>query len=62
MGYNDFGIDEGWEDCKAGPGGTQHDAAGNPLINTTRFPDLASLVDTAHAENLEIGWCVRDIL
>ena len=51
-----LGIDEGWEDCKAGPAGTQHDAAGNPIINTTRFPDLASLVAAAHAEKLEIGW------
>ena len=46
-GYGDVGIDDAWEACGAGVNGSYHDAAGRPLVNTTRFPDLKAL--TAHA-------------
>lgn len=51
LGYNRVGIDEGWEGCGQGVGGTQLDAHGNPVANAKRFPDLAEL--------LEYGECSR---
>eukprot|EP00928_Gymnodinium_smaydae_P087600 TRINITY_DN71845_c0_g1_i1.p1 TRINITY_DN71845_c0_g1~~TRINITY_DN71845_c0_g1_i1.p1 ORF type:complete len:546 (+),score=51.84 TRINITY_DN71845_c0_g1_i1:91-1728(+) len=56
LGYIEFGIDEGWEECKHGIGGSQHDAFGNPLINKSRFPDLRNLVDMGHERGLRMGW------
>jgi hypothetical protein len=52
LGYTSFGIDEGWAQCKVG----QHDKAGNPTINETRFPNMTGLVDYAHARNLTAEW------
>lgn len=55
VGYSDAGIDEGWEGCGEGVNGTQHDAAGNPVINS-KFPDMAGLVAYMHARNVSAGW------
>jgi len=35
-GYKSMGIDEGWEGCGQGVNDTQHDAAGDPVINTKK--------------------------
>ena len=35
---------------------TQHDAQGNPVINTARFPDMAGLVKYGHDSGLQVGW------
>ena len=43
-GYHTAGIDEGWEGCGQGVNGTQHDAQGNPVINS-KFPDMQGLVN-----------------
>ena len=59
LGYVDFGIDEGWEACNMAstvPGGKQHSPAGEPITNTTRFPNLGSLVSEGHAKGLRMGW------
>ena len=50
--------DLGWEACGSGVDGSFHDAAGNPLVNTTKLPDLKGLVATALAKNLAPWWCV----
>eukprot|EP01050_Picozoa_sp_SAG11_P032479 SAG11_NODE_10580_length_819_cov_1.652778_1_plen_100_part_00 len=42
------GIDEGWECCGCGVNSSQHDERGRPVINMTRFPDMASLVEVGH--------------
>ena len=55
IGYATAGIDEGWEGCGQGVNGTQHDAAGNPVIND-KFPDMASLVKQGHDLGLKVGW------
>jgi hypothetical protein len=55
VGYNAVGVDEGWEGCGQGVNGTQHDAKGNPVINS-KFPDMGGLVSAAHARGLKIGW------
>lgn len=57
LGYNNFGIDDGWEDCGAGVNGSFHDINGNPLIDKTRFPDMRAMVQTAGKQyNLTMGW------
>ena len=39
-------VDDGWQECGAGSEAPTsfHDAAGVPLVNTSRFPDLRALV------------------
>ena len=51
--FNDLGIDDGWESCV---NGTFHDSAGNPMINTTLFPDMAALTAHARAQGLTMSW------
>lgn len=55
VGYNMAGVDEGWEGCGMGVNGTQHDAQGNPVINS-KFPDMGGLVKYSHANKIRIGW------
>lgn len=33
-----------------------HDKNGNPIVNTTRFPDLKAFSETLHSMNLTSGW------
>ena len=56
IGYDRAGIDEGWEGCGAGVNGTQHDAAGNPVVNTDKFPDMAGLVKYGNMRGLKMGF------
>ncbi len=55
-GFTDLGIDDGWEACGAGVNGSYHDGGGRPLINTTRFPDMAALTASARARNASMSW------
>ena len=48
-GYRSVGIDDGWQACGAGVNGTFHDAAGQPLVNRSRFPDIGALNARVHA-------------
>ena len=58
VGYTTAGIDEGWEGCGQGVNGTQHDAAGNPVVNA-KFPDMAGLVKQGHKLGLQAGRAMR---
>ena len=55
FGYDSVGIDEGWEGCGEGVNGTQHDAQGNPVINS-KFPNLTALVEYGHGKGVSMGW------
>ena len=55
-GFRDVGIDDAWEACGAGVNGSYHDAAGKPLINTTRFPDMAGLTSYARSRNVTMSF------
>lgn len=44
LGYTSVGLDDGWQSCGDGVNGTYHDEAGFPLVNKTRFPDMAMMV------------------
>merc|ERR1719272_76196 len=56
VGFHTIGIDEGWEGCGQGVNHTQHDAKGNPVIDTKKFPDMAGLGSAGHAKNVKMGW------
>ena len=59
LGYSDAGLDDNWQACgspSAAPGMHYHDADGNPLVNTERFPDLKAMTDHARSLNLTAGW------
>jgi alpha-galactosidase len=55
-GYTDVGIDDAWEACGAGVNGSYHDRSGRPLINTTRFPDMAALTRYARSRGATMSW------
>eukprot|EP00664_Eupelagonemidae_sp_cell27_P007524 gene7524-8309_t len=54
-GYANAGLDDNWQACGTGVKGSFHDADGNPLINTTTFPDMAGMVQHGHAQGLKVG-------
>jgi alpha-galactosidase len=55
-GYTDVGIDDAWEACGAGVNGSYHDAAGEPLVDLDRFPDLRSLTGYARSAGATMSW------
>ena len=58
LGYRTCGIDEGWEACGKGVNGTQHDVNGNPVVDTSKFPDMGELVKFGHSKGIRMGWWV----
>lgn len=56
LGYNAVGIDDGWEACGAGVNGSFHNSTGFPIIDASRFPDMAALVSRGHAAGVSVGW------
>lgn len=42
-------------DC-GGVNGSYHDRSGAPVLNSSNFPDVAAMVEHAHALNLTAGW------
>lgn len=58
LGYSDVGLDDCWQACGSyGPNNyTYHDASGNPIVDTSVFPDLKAMTDYGHAKNLTVGW------
>ena len=56
-GYARAGLDDNWQACGAGVGGSFHDGAtGAPLVNASRFPDMKAMVDYGHSLGLKVGW------
>ena len=48
LGYCDVGLDDNWQDCKAGSKYSYHDDEGAPLVNRERFPDMIAMTSYAH--------------
>jgi hypothetical protein len=46
----------GWQSRGITLGYTFHDSNGNPVVNTTRFPDMREMTDAIHALGLSAGW------
>ena len=59
LGYQSVGLDDGWQDCGAGVNGSFHDASGEPIINTKKFPDMGAMVAKAHGLGLKAGWYLK---
>lgn len=62
LGYEFIGLDDGWQACGAGVNGSFHDAAGRPLIDTAKFPDMKLMVAAAHARGLKAGWYMNNCI
>eukprot|EP00664_Eupelagonemidae_sp_cell27_P000185 gene186-5185_t len=56
IGYVSAGLDDNWQACGTGVKNSFHDADGNPLVNTSRFPDLGAMVSYGHKLGLKVGW------
>ena len=48
LGYCDVGLDDNWQDCKAGHKYSYHDDSGIPIVNRERFPDMIAMTSYAH--------------
>ena len=64
LGYNNGGIDDGWQQCdhsgKYWRGQYFHNDTtpnGWPVVNSTLFPDVPGMVKRAHDKGLGINWC-----
>ena len=55
LGYEAVGLDDCWQSC-TGKGGSFHDAAGQPMINTSLFPSMAAMVEHGHAQGVKVGF------
>lgn len=57
LGYSTVGLDDNWQECGAGAKPwTYHDANGDPVVNTGRFPSLLNMTSYAHSLGLKAGW------
>mmetsp|Transcript_65527 Transcript_65527/g.189925 ORF Transcript_65527/g.189925 Transcript_65527/m.189925 type:complete len:416 (+) Transcript_65527:116-1363(+) len=56
LGYCEVGLDDAWQACGDHDGYNYHDALGRPVVNTTRFPDMAAMTAKAHSLGLTAGW------
>ena len=67
LGYNNGGIDDGWQQCdhsgKHWHGAYFHNDTtpnGWPVVNSTLFPDVPGMVKRAHAKGLGINWYMNN--
>ena len=58
LGYLNVGLDDCWQKCGSyGPNNyTYHDASGNPVVDTTKFPNMTGMTSYAHSLNLTAGF------
>eukprot|EP01083_Nonionella_stella_P077545 211808_1 len=58
IGYNNAGIDDGWQHCNAYEKLFHNNSAPNgwPVLNKTLFPDLPGLIKYAHDNKLGVNW------
>ena len=60
LGYVHCGLDDFWQECGAGVNGSFHDVEGNPLVDTTAFPNLTAMVKHGNAGGLKVGWYMNN--
>ena len=55
--------DDGWQKCGSLVGQRSfHDADGNPLIDTSKFPDMSAMTAHGHALGFEVGWYMNNCI
>merc|ERR1719401_2150442 len=62
LGYVSVGLDDGWQHCRGGVNGSFHDAEGNPLIDTRKFPSMKNMTDHGHSLGLKVGWYMNNCM
>eukprot|EP01052_Picozoa_sp_SAG31_P016488 SAG31_NODE_1094_length_9945_cov_3.834349_8_plen_336_part_00 len=63
LGYTSAGIDDGWQQCNAGPDGVGfHDAKGRPIVDTAKFPDMKAMTQKARSIGITPGWYVNNCM
>ena len=62
FGYVHAGLDDNWQACGAGFNQSFHDKDGNPLVNKTRFPDMAAMTKEGHDHQLKVGWYLNNCI
>ena len=56
LGFDNVGLDDGWQACGAGWNGSFHTADGEPIVDRAKFPDIGAMVAKAHSLGLKAGW------
>eukprot|EP00937_MAST-01D_sp_MAST-1D-sp2_P004851 g4851.t1 len=62
LGFVHAGLDDAWQACGTGVSGSFHAADGRPLVNTTRFPDMAAMVAFGRARGLLPGFYINNCI
>jgi hypothetical protein len=62
LGYVTAGLDDAWQACGTGVDGSFHGVHGEPLVNTTTFPDLGAMVKKAHGLGLKAGFYINNCI
>ena len=62
LGYNYIGLDDGYQACGQGVNGSFYTSDGDPIINTTKFPNLTEMVANAHGMGLKVGWYLNNCI
>eukprot|EP00966_Prymnesium_polylepis_P141078 3257735-Prymnesium_polylepis.2 len=62
LGYTNVGLDDNWQMCGAGVRGSFHDAAGRPIVNLERFPDLKAMTRYGHERGLRMGFYANNCI
>ena len=67
LGYNRAGMDDGWQQCdsyRVFPSNSSafHDATGRPIVNRSKFPDLAALSAYIKSKGLLPGFYINNCI
>ena len=62
LGFEFVGLDDGWQQCGAGVNKSFHTAAGDPIIDLKKFPDMGAMVAKAHSLGLKAGWYLNNCI
>eukprot|EP00729_Bicosta_minor_P007317 gene7317-8221_t len=63
LGYNHVGLDDNWQKCGQLNGQRSfHDADGNPIIDTTKFPNMSAMTAHGHNVGLRVGWYMNNCI
>jgi len=62
LGFSDVGLDDGWQECGGGINGGFHNKAGEPIVNRSRFSDLAAMMKHARSRGLTMGWYANNCI
>ena len=59
VGWTYANLDDGWQACGQGVDGSFHDAAGFPLMDKDKFPNVTAMTEKAHSLGLLPGFYVN---